>query len=123
MLMEQRECVHCHHVICRRRRRFCANCGLPFKPEHRGFRHTWRDVGRRLTRLTCDELAPGDVVRPGTWGLAVGPSDDPESAWPLEQLFEGIRVAELPDRLYLVRKDRGARAFRADMRWVRYPGL
>ena len=106
------------------------------------FRDKWADVGPRLTRLTDQVLAPGDVVPPGTWGRVVRPSpDDLDSIWPWEQLFEGIRAAEFPDRpsrlevayafegvphdhtgmgnlLYLVTMDPAVRFFRGDMSWV-----
>ena len=62
-----RQCVHCGEEVPRRRRRFCGNCALEFEVRYAHFRDKWADVGPRLTRLTDQVLAPGDVVPPGTW--------------------------------------------------------
>lgn len=144
MLTIPRWCVHCDHAVSRRRRRFCDSCGLPFRREHRQLWQKFKNVGERLTRVDKKELAPGDVVKPGTWGRAARRGG---SARPWEDLLEGIRAAEFPERpsrfsvafayegvprdhppdmgnhVNLVRRERNALAFRADMSWVGSSGL
>lgn len=143
MLTIPRWCVHCGHAVSRRRRRFCDSCGLPFRWEHRQLRQRFKNVGERLTRVDKKDLAPGEVVKPGTWGRAARRGN----ARACEDLLERIRAAEYPERpsrfavafayegvprdhppdmgnhVNLVRRERNALAFRADMSWVGYCGL